>query len=102
EREKAFERKFGMEEEAEFRIAVRAAKIFGHWAAGHLKLEPAEADEYVEHIGNLAVKPGLDSIIEKVNKDLQEKGVTFTRHRLEKEMNDSENKARQENRREAS
>ena len=31
EREKAFEKKFGMEEESEFKTAVRTARLFGLW-----------------------------------------------------------------------
>lgn len=87
DREKAFENKFKHDEELKFKINVRGVKMFGLWAAGHMGLEGAEADEYakavVEHDFN---EPGLQDVIRKVSEDLSAKGISFTDYRLEEEL----------------
>lgn len=87
DREDAFERKYAHEEKHSFELEAKCAKIFGLWAAGHLGLEGADAQTYAGEVvtANLE-KPGLEDMIEKVQKDLELKGVSISRHMLEVEV----------------
>lgn len=94
DRERAFEKKFEIDEELRFKISVHAAKLFGVWAAGQMGLSGAEAETYADQLGEIAVtKPGHESVIKKVEQDFQAKGMNFTPHHLEKEMNSCDNAA---------
>jgi hypothetical protein len=87
DRERAFEKKFGLDEEFRFKNDVRAAKLFGLWAAGQMGMAGAEAETYAVQLSEIAVgKVGHEHLIVKVEQDFKAKGMNFTRHRLEKEM----------------
>lgn len=97
DREKAFEKKFGLDEELEFKITIRTAILFGMWAARQMGLKASELESYAAKISEIAVaRPGHDSLMEKIEKDFQAKGIMFTRHRLKKEINDCGIVARRE------
>ncbi len=86
EREKSFERKFELDEELEFKAAVRAAYLFGQWAATQMGLKTTDAENYARQMVDMIIaKPGHDQIIAKAEKDLKAKHPEITRHRLEKE-----------------
>ncbi|MFY9288149.1 MAG: ATPase inhibitor subunit zeta [Alphaproteobacteria bacterium] len=86
DRGKAFEKKFEMDEEKEFKASSRAAKQFGLWIAHQLGMEGAEAENYAGKAVELVIK-SRDELLNLASKDLQEKGLEVSRHRLEKEMN---------------
>ena len=94
EREQAFESKFGHDEELEFKITARAAKLFGKWAADRMGLKGQEASSYAENICDLSITPLHHHIVEKVEGDLQSNGAAISRHLLQKEMIRCENEAR--------
>ena len=95
QRERAFEKKFGLDEEAEFKIAVHAAKLFGQWAAEKLGLQGPDAEAYAEEVAEIAVtKPDHGSVIAKAESDLKAKEIIFSHQHLEKEMNDCDTVAR--------
>jgi hypothetical protein len=95
DRERAFEKKFEIDEEAIFRKAAHAAKLFGLWAAGVMEVSGAEAESYAMQVSDLVMAgpAAHDNVLRKVEQDFQAKGLNFTRHRLEKELNDCERKA---------
>jgi len=71
DREKAFERKFQLDQEQEFRAQARRDKLFGLWAAGLLGKSGADAETYAkEVVDSNFEKPGDDDMIGKVSKDL--------------------------------
>ena len=95
DREKAFEKKFQLDEEYKFKNAVHAAKLFGLWAAGQMGLSGAEAEKYATQLSDIAVmKPDREHLIKKVEQDFQAKGMNFTLHGLEKEMDDCDSASR--------
>ena len=50
ERERAFEKKFAMDEELKFRAEARRNRLLAQWAAAKLGLTGAEVDEYVKAV----------------------------------------------------
>ena len=87
EREQAFENKFGHDEELEFKIATRAAHLFGLWAAEQLGIKGVDAQVYADKcVDAELVKQGHAALFTKTEKDFQTKDVSLTRHRMEREM----------------
>jgi len=89
QREQAFENKFGHDSEMEFKISSRAAHLYGLWAAEQLGLKGSEAEAYGKQAVEIeaTTKTGRDDLIARTEKDFLARQLTFTRHRLEKEMN---------------
>jgi hypothetical protein len=97
DRERALEKKFELDEEHHQRAEIRALKYFGSWVAKHLSLDDNRTSNYISHfIDDYLKKPDVHAIVKKAEKDLHANGHDFTPHRLEKEMNNCENRARQE------
>ncbi len=87
EREKGFETGFEISEELKFRIAARTARLFGLWAAAQMGFKDDEAEAYANKIVDLDLtKSGHSGLLEAIAKDLMSKGITFTQHRLTREM----------------
>ena len=77
DRESAFENKFVHDAEIEFKIAARANKLLGLWAADLLGKSGEEADKYaLEVVVSDFEEAGHEDVIRKVHKDL--KGLTPT------------------------
>ncbi len=77
DRESAFENKFIHDADVEFKIAARANKLLGLWAAELLGKSGEEADKYaVEVIISDFEEAGHEDVIRKVHKDLN--GITPT------------------------
>jgi hypothetical protein len=86
QREQAFERKFELDEELEFKISAGSAHLFGLWVAEQLGLKSKETETYARKmVDTVVAKPGHEQLILKAEKDFEGKGVTLSRHRLEKE-----------------
>jgi hypothetical protein len=87
ERERAFEEKFKHDQELRFKVHARRNKLLGLWAASKLGLTGAEAEAYAKSV--IAAdfqKPGDDDVLEKVLKDLTDKGIAVTSADIRKEM----------------
>ncbi|NOR61824.1 MAG: DUF1476 family protein [Rhodobacteraceae bacterium] len=77
DRESAFENKFVHDADIEFKIAARANKLLGLWAAELLGKSGEDADKYaVEVIISDFEEAGHEDVIRKVHKDLN--GITPT------------------------
>lgn len=89
EREKSFEKKFAMDEEARFKADARRNRMLAHWAAGKLGLSGTEVEEYVKAVrkADLASK-GDEDVFLKVKQDFAQKGVAVTDKELRKAMDD--------------
>jgi len=97
DREQAFENKFGHDEELEFKIGTRMAHLFGLWAAEQLGLKDAKAQAYADKcVDAELVKEGHAALIDKTEKDFKAKGLSLSRHRMEREMEGCYVKAREE------
>jgi hypothetical protein len=76
DREKAFERKFALDEELRFKSTVRRNKLLGLWAAEKLGLSGAEADSYAKEVVRADFQqPGEEDIVAKLRTDFDAKGV---------------------------
>lgn len=87
DREKAFETKYKMDKEREFKANVRRCKLVGLWAAEKMGITGADAEAYAkEVVASDFEKPGPDDVIDKVHGDLAAKGLDISRHLVEIEM----------------
>lgn len=87
DREKGFEAKYKHDQETTFKINARRNKLLGLWAAEQMGLTGAAADAYAkEVVVSDFDEPGDADVVRKVLKDLADKGVEMTEHRLRKEM----------------
>lgn len=86
-REKAFETKYKMDQEREFKANARRCKLVGLWAAELMGIEGADAEAYgKEVVVSDFEKPGQDDVVDKVHGDLVAKGLDISRHMVEIEM----------------
>ncbi|HEY4133705.1 MAG TPA: DUF1476 domain-containing protein [Alphaproteobacteria bacterium] len=79
DREKGFEAKFHLDQEAEFKVKARRDKLFGLWAAAKLGLPADAAETYATGLVITDVEKHSDTLLlEKVGKDLAAKGIAVT------------------------
>lgn len=76
EREKAFEKKFSMDQDLKFRSEARRNKLLGEWAAAKLGITGPDVEDYVKAVrkADLAEK-GDEDVFRKIRKDFDDKGV---------------------------
>jgi hypothetical protein len=76
EREKAFEKRFALDEELRFKATVRRNKLLGLWAAEKLGLSGPEADAYAKDVIRADFqKPGDEDLVAKLREDFDAKSV---------------------------
>jgi len=89
ERERAFEKKFALDQELKFRAEARRNRLLAQWAAQKLGLTGAEVDEYVKAVRKAdLVEKGDEDVFRKVKQDLDDKGVPISEIELRKTMAD--------------
>lgn len=87
EREKGFENKYKHDQETQFKITARRNKLLGLWAAEKMGVSGPAADTYAKEVVAADFeKPGDDDVVEKVVKDLGDKGLSVTAHDIRVEM----------------
>ena len=88
DREKGFERKFERDQELTFQARARRNNLLGMWAAKHLGLSGAAAEDYAKEVIAAGLKPPGDrSVVEKVAADFAAKGVAIDARRVRFELN---------------
>ncbi len=93
-REKAFEKKFELDEEQKFKTSSRAARLFGLWVAEQMGLKGSEAEAYARNVVvPITVQSGHEHMVTKVEQDLRDKGVSLERRNLEKEFDQHRTRA---------
>ena len=87
EREKAYEKKFALDQDLKFKAEARRNKMLAEWAASKLAIRGAELEEYVRAVrkADLAEK-GDDDVFRKVQKDFADKGLTVPDAEIRKAM----------------
>jgi hypothetical protein len=85
-REEAFEQKFAHDEELKFKAIARRNKMLGLWTAQKLGLSGAEAENYAQSIVMAEFDGGDATVIAKVRKDLEAKGVAQSEHQISRTM----------------
>ena len=87
DREKAFETKFQHDEDLLFRIRARRDRLAGEWAADLMGLTGAAAEAYAREIVDTDIATlGPHDIRDKLCADLHARGVDISDHRVEKQM----------------
>ena len=88
DREKGFEAEFKRNQDLQFRVGARRNKLFGMWAAAKLGIAGDEAEVYARTVVQADFeRPGDGDVIEKVQKDLAEKGIEISETQLRTELN---------------
>jgi len=87
EREKAFEKKFALDQELKFKAEARRNKAIAEWAAAKMGLSGGDVEEYVKAVrkADLAEK-GDDDVVRKIAKDLASKGLTVSETDIRRQM----------------
>jgi hypothetical protein len=76
-REQGFEAKFIHDEELRFKATARRNKLLGNWAAGQLGLTGEAAVAYANELVTAHLEnQSDDDTLQKVSKDLAEKGIS--------------------------
>jgi hypothetical protein len=85
EREKAFEKKFAIDEELRFKATVRRNKLLALWAAGKMGMNAAEAEDYARDIIKSGVEAhGEDALTRKIMADFAAKNVAQSEHQVQR------------------
>jgi hypothetical protein len=79
DREKAFEAKFKLDQDALFKVNNRGNRLLGLWVAAEIGKSGADADAYAKEIVLADFdKPGDDDVVQRVLKDLEAAGKPST------------------------
>jgi hypothetical protein len=79
DREKAFEKKFANDQEAEFKISAKRNKLLGTWVADILTLNEEQKKNYItEVIKSDFQEAGDQDVFKKIKKDLEGKNIQDT------------------------
>jgi len=86
-REEGFERKFAHDEELRFKATARRNRLLGLWAASHMGLAGAEADDYARSVVKVDFsEPGEEDVFRKIRADFDAKGVAQSDHQIRRTM----------------
>jgi len=79
EREKAFEKKFAMDQDLKFRAESRRNRMVAEWAAAKLGITGPAVDDYIKAVRKADLEEkGDDDVFRKLRKDFDEKGVAVS------------------------
>ncbi len=87
DRQRAQEKKFELDQAAEFKAQAKRNKALGLWAAGLLDMSAEEADAYAKSV--IAAdfeEAGDDDVFRKIRADLDAKGVALSDHQIRARM----------------
>lgn len=89
DREKAFEKKFALDQDLRFKAEARRNKLLAEWAAVKLGITGPAVDEYVKAVrkADLAEK-GDNDVFRKIRKDFDEKSIQVSDAEIRSSMAD--------------
>lgn len=89
EREKAYEKKFAMDQDLKFKSESRRNKAVAEWAAAKLGITGTAVEDYVKAVrrADLATK-GDDDVFQKLREDFDAKGVSISDKEIRDAMHD--------------
>ncbi|MFC7537949.1 DUF1476 domain-containing protein [Sphingomonas sp. GCM10030256] len=97
DRERAFEAKFAHDEEMKFRLLARRNRLLGEWAAGLMKLSPAETESYAKDVVRADFEEaGDEDVIRKLLGDLTGAGIDMDDGRIREQLDFKTHEARQQ------
>lgn len=87
DREKAYEKKFALDQDLRFKAESRRNKMLAEWAAARLGITGAALEDYIKAVrkADLAEK-GDDDVLRKVMQDFADKGVAVEEAEVRKAM----------------
>lgn len=84
ERERAFERKFALDQELAIKVAARRNALLGRWAAQRMGFSISRTDAYVKDLVESQVaRDDTQSLLTRVMSDLVANGVPVARDELD-------------------
>lgn len=87
DREQFFEAGYHHDEEINFRIAVRLARLAARWAARRMELPEAEGEAYVKSVVESDVAaPGHHDLVARLHGDLVARGLDVSAHRVQRKL----------------
>ncbi|HYE43491.1 MAG TPA: DUF1476 domain-containing protein [Caulobacteraceae bacterium] len=96
-REKAFESKFALDQEQEFRAVARRNRMLGLWAAERMGLEGDHRDDYAKAVVKSDFEqPGDEDVLRKVYGDLKSAGDSATEGDVRMKMDELLAQAREQ------
>lgn len=95
DREQAFEAKFALDQEQEFRAIARRNKQLGLWAAEKMGLSPESAESYAAAVVRADFEqPGDEDVFRKVAGDLKGSGISVSEGEIRSKMDELASVAR--------
>jgi hypothetical protein len=87
DREKAYEKKFALDQDLRFKAESRRNKMLAEWAAAKLGIEGAAVEDYIKAVrkADLAEK-GDDDVFRKVKQDFTDKSIAVDDAEIRKVM----------------
>lgn len=95
DREQAFEAKFALDQEQEFRAIARRNKQLGLWAAEKMGLSPESAEDYAAAVVRADFEqPGDEDVFRKVAGDFKGSGISVSESEIRSKMDELASLAR--------
>ena len=89
DREQAFEAKFALDQEQEFRATARRNKMLGLWAAEKMGLSTDSADQYAAAVVRADMEqPGDEDVFRKVAGDFKGSGISVSEGEIRSKMDE--------------
>ena len=89
DREKAYEAKFALDQEQEFKAMARRNKLLGLWAAEKMELSPDSAEQYAQAVVRADFEqPGDEDVFRKVAGDFKGAGLTVSEGEIRSKMDE--------------
>ena len=79
EREQAFEKKFALDQELQFKASARRNKLLGLWAAEKFGMQGDEAEEYAKTVIKADLEePGDEDVFRKLRGDFDSRSIEIS------------------------
>lgn len=89
DREKAYEKKFALDQDLKFRAEARRNKMLAEWAAAKLGIMGDALEDYVKAVRRADLEEkGDDDVFRKIRKDFDEKGVPIQDSEIRQAMSE--------------
>jgi len=97
DRENAFESKYALDQEQEFKAMARRNKLLGLWAADKMGLSSESADQYAAAVVRADFEqPGEEDVFRKVAGDFKGSGLSVSEGELRSKMDELGSIAREQ------
>ncbi|MEW6537208.1 MULTISPECIES: DUF1476 domain-containing protein [Brevundimonas] len=97
DREKAFEAKFALDQEQEFKAIARRNRMLGLWAAEKMGLSSESADQYAAAVVRADFEqPGDEDVFRKVAGDFKASGLSVSEGEIRSKIDELASIAREQ------